>query len=266
MALNVIDDFEAYGDNYSLNVAGEWGTSGFSYLKTTTEVPPEGSVSAGVDTDSNATGYIATQSNADGSASNQSGTFPSYPSPDCTVRAGAYTEGSDSFIDMAFAVPDNSNNFNSNCYRVRAGSGEIPHLYVSENGTETTLVQFSNPISSGEYFDIAVSWIDTGSQIEFEVAVYVWDSTNGWGKLESNQIGTDPNRVHTSSTGIAMAMLRRATSEFNAIDYYRFYDSAGELGTPSYQVEPLTSNGTRGFASVQNGALKSRSQPWLLDL
>lgn len=234
-AKTVIDSFEAYStSNTLLQESTRWGQAGgFGSLN----LQGTGARASQSASSSSTSSYIACQSTTDPSTTgSQSGTFPYYPSADCTIRSTFTLDNSDAVADTGFAVPSTASDFNDNCYRLRAGGstsyGDKPFLRKTVGGSSTSLASFSTSLSTSTWYDAAIEFEDTGSQVNLTCRLWEWNGTS-WVEHDSEISGTDSNRDHATERGVGIALANSSTNP-SLIDYYRFYDSLGQNSAPTW--------------------------------
>ena len=260
MATTVVEDFEAYalGTNIAFDIP-EWGDRG--YLEPV-ETRMEGTKGAGLVGSQATVGYNGIFSNADGSAPGQTATFGSYPSAGSVIRLANYQTGTGDYIDMAWGIPDGTGDFNSECYRIRGGPGEAPFIRKTVGGNSTALATSKGTTTPGEFYEFACSYVDTGSAVDFELYVWEWDrSAESWQVFDSIT-ATDTNRAHVGDNGVGMAV-NRTGGEDSVLDFYRFNTDVSTVSNPPSWTPDIADY--RGFSSIDNGVIKSLSNPWILD-
>lgn len=241
----VIDSFEAYTvGNFLSDDAAEWGHvdgKGWAPLKTTDDVVFEQSQTAGKSTYHDSTGYMVCQSTTNASTTyNQSATFDSYPATGDTIRSGVYMNVDNVYIDIGFGVPSDESNFNQNCYRIRGGTGQAPFIRKTVSGSSTALATSKGQLSQDTYYDWAISWEDTGSEVVIDLVIWEWDSSNSeWVQFDSIT-GTDSDRAFANDQGIAIAPNSDNSGDVIIADYFRFYDVIDETGEPVYTPDGST--------------------------
>lgn len=227
----LIDDFEGYtAGNRLYAEAAEWGFvsgKGYGALDVSNTESLEGTQSV----TSAGTPYYVAQSGTDpGVVDEQTATFAEYPYAPATLRCGYMSSAASDRADIAFAVPETEADFNSNCYRIRGGTGEAPFIRRTVNGTSTELASMSNPLSANTQYDIVPSFQATGSAVDLSLRIWEWDGS-AWVEFESEITVTDTDNAHPDSGGVALAF-NDATADDAHLDCYRFIPEYRENGLP----------------------------------
>lgn len=229
----LLDSFEAGTVGNTLLNASEWGRiGGFSSLVYDNTNVGDGSQNAMT----NLGAYIGNQSNTDGSATDQTGTFASYPFADCTIRDLVYTDDTDAYFDVMFGIPAGETDANTNCYRVRGGTIDPPFLRRTVNGTSAQLAQFTSALSTNTFYDIAVDFIDDSVNNEVLLRLRVWEWTGtSWQEVEGQISAVDTGYNFPTEGGIGIASNDAETTGLWH-DYLRYYESAGNTNQPEYTL------------------------------
>ncbi|UBF23158.1 hypothetical protein M1M34_gp007 [Haloarcula tailed virus 2] len=192
--------------------------------------------------------YVAVQSNTDGSVTNQTATFDQYPFADCTIRWSFYSELG-RYCDFAWAIPTSSTGFNGdNCYRVRAGTEQFePFLRKTVNGSSSSLVAFNKLLQRDTYYDFAVEFEETGTEINLNLQVWEYNSsTNSWDDFGSISY-TDTDLTHAGNGGIGFAIGHEPSNEAR-VDNIRFHDQLGQTAAPDFIPTEFQSSVNEGVS------------------
>jgi len=143
-----------------------------------------------------------------------------------------HSADSSALFDLCFAVPSGETDYNNNCYRIRGGTSTAPFIRKTVSGASTKITQMTNSLSANTYYDIAVDWVETGSQVDMSLRVWEWDGAS-WVEHDSEITGSDTGNNHAGEGGVAITT-NNSDAGNSWLDYFRFWDTDGKQAAPSY--------------------------------